>query len=418
MKKLLLVISILTAFSAVSLANGDYGTPGEFLNWGAGARSLGMGKAFTGLADDASAVYYNPAGLAQQNPYQLTLMHVILYEDTMYDFAAASVPFSGVGTFGLAYVRLGSSNFDGRSELWEARGNFDISNQAIFVSYARDIVGSLSAGINLKVIMESVYDKSGAGYGADLGLMFVPSEYVSFGLSVINLLPPAVKLDTLTETFPMVIKFGIAGKFLGERIIPTLDVEKEMSNKGLKFKMGLEVYPINDLAIRAGLDETEITFGAGYKFLKNYKVDYSLSSQELSQQLGVLGMTHRVSFTFMFGGFDVNVSAEPKIFSPVGTRKNTTLTIYASTKYPITEWELNIINEDDDVVRSYSGDDNPPASIIWDGKDDRGLPVSDGEYKCVMKAIDKNGKVNESGAESVKISSSLLNQPGTIELEE
>nr|HPI04205.1 UPF0164 family protein [Candidatus Goldiibacteriota bacterium] len=102
MKKLLLVISILTAFSAVSLAKGDYGTPGEFLNWGAGARSLGMGKAFTGLADDASAVYYNPAGLAQQNPYQLSLMHVILYEDTMYDFAAATVPFSGVGTFGLA----------------------------------------------------------------------------------------------------------------------------------------------------------------------------------------------------------------------------------------------------------------------------------------------------------------------------
>jgi hypothetical protein len=336
----------------------------------------------------------------------------------MYDFAAASVPFSGVGTFGLAYVRLGSSNFDGRSELWEAMGNFDISNQAIFISYARDIAGPLSAGINLKVIMESVFDKSGAGYGADLGLMFVPSEYVSFGLSVINVLPPAVKLDTMTETFPMVIKFGIAGKFLGERIIPTLDVEKELSNKDLKFKMGLEVYPLNDLAIRAGLDETEITFGAGYKFLKHYKVDYSLSSQELSQQLGVLGMTHRLSFTFMFGGFDVNVSAEPKIFSPVGTRKNTTLTIYASTKYPITEWELNIINEDDDVVRSYSGDDNPPVSIIWDGKDDRGLPVSDGEYKCVMKVIDKNGKVNESGAESVKISSALLNQPGTIELEE
>jgi hypothetical protein len=232
-----------------------------------------------------------------------------------------------------------------------------------------------------------------------------------------NLLPPSLKLGSTAETYPMTVKFGIAAKLLGERIIPVLDVEKEMDNKSLKFRMGLEIYPLDELALRAGMDETELTFGAGYKFLKNYKVDYSLSVQELGQAEGIFGLTHRISFTYMFGGFDVNVSADPKIFSPVGTKKNTTLTIYASTKYPITEWELNVVNEDNDVVRSYSGDDQPPASIIWDGKDDRGLPVSDGEYKCIMKVTDKNGKKIESGAASVKISSALPMQGGSIELE-
>ncbi|HDT15508.1 MAG TPA: hypothetical protein ENN55_04790, partial [Firmicutes bacterium] len=145
--------------------------------------------------------------------------------------------------------------------------------------------------------------------------------------------------------------------------------------------------------------------------MRNYIVDYSLSVQQL-------GITHRASFTFAIGGFDVTLSAEPKLFSPVGVRKTTSISIYASTKHPIIEWEINIINENDDVVRFYSGYDQPPQQIIWDGKDDRGLPVSDGEYKCVMKVIDKNRRTIQSAAETVRISSSLPLQRGTIHLEE
>ncbi len=107
MKRLLAVTAAILILTTFAFAAGDYGTPGEFLNWGAGARALGMGRAFTGLADDVAAIYYNPAGLAQQNPFQISLMHVTLFYDTMYDFAAASYPVSGIGTFGLAYIRLG-----------------------------------------------------------------------------------------------------------------------------------------------------------------------------------------------------------------------------------------------------------------------------------------------------------------------
>ena len=73
-------------------AKEDYGTPGEFLNWGAGARSLALGKAFTGLADDASAIYYNPGGLAFQNPLQITLQHVFLFYDTTVSYTHLTLP--------------------------------------------------------------------------------------------------------------------------------------------------------------------------------------------------------------------------------------------------------------------------------------------------------------------------------------
>jgi len=410
MKKFLLIIFVIILFNNL-FAKGDYGTPGEFLVWGAGARSLGMGKAFTGLSDDATAIYYNPAGLAYQNPLQISLNHVMLFYDTMFDFAAITYPVSGIGTFGAAYTRLGSTGFDGRDIQWKPLGSFDLANQAVTLSYAKDIVSWLGIGINLKLISENIFDKNAIGYGADIGLMWVPSEYFSFGLSVINALPPSIKLNETAENFPIVIKSGFALKLFGERIIPVMDIEKELSKKDLKFKFGIEGYPLQNLALRAGMDETEITFGIGYTFMKYYKFDYSLSSQEL-------GLSHRASFTLAFGGFDVNVTAEPKIFSPVGIKKTITISIYAVTKYPIKEWELNIINEDGDAIRTFSGDDKPPTSLIWDGKDDRGLPVGDGEYKIVMKVKDKNGKEIVSGAETVKISSTLPMQPGTIQLEE
>ncbi len=411
MKKAMVLITAIFTLGLTVFAAGDYGTPGEFLSWGAGARALGMGKAFTGLADDVSAIYYNPAGLAQQNPYQFTFLHVMLFENTMYDFAAASVPFSGIGTIGLAYVRLGSSEFDGRNKIWQATGKFDISNQAVLLSYARDIFGPVSGGINIKLVTESVDKKSSIGYGVDAGFFYVPAEFLSVGLSLINALPPVVKLNNSAETFPVSLKFGIAGHLIGDRIIPTLDLEQEFSKKAFKLRAGLEINPIDDLSVRAGKDETELTFGIGYRVMKNYKIDYSASMQEL-------GWTHRFAFSLAFGGFDVSMKAEPKIFSPVGVKKTTTLSIYAQTKYPAVEWELNIMNEDGDAVRSYSGDENPPPSIIWDGKDDRGLPVTDGEYRCVLKVKDKNGKVIESSPETVKISSRLPMTPGSIELEE
>jgi len=411
MKKIAALMAVLCIIPFALFAKGDYGTPGEFLNWGAGARSLGMGKAFTALADDPSAIYYNPAGLALQNPIQIALQHVFLFEDTMYDFGAATYPISGIGTFGFGYVRLGSMNFDAKDEQWTDLGKFDISDQAFILSYGREITGWLAFGINLKVVNQANFEVSSTGFGIDTGIIWSPSNYISFGLSVINALPPtSLKLVETAETYPVILKGGIALKLFGDRVMPAMDFEQEFGGRDFKFRLGIDIYPFQQLALRAGLDETEVAFGAGF-FWRPVRLDYAIG-------FGDLGFSNRLTLTFAFGGFDINLTADPKIFSPVGTRRTTTVSIYAETKYPIEEWELNILNEDGDVVRSYSGNEKPPKFVTWDGKDDRGLPVSDGEYKCVMKVKDKTGRTLESNTESVKISSSIPMQPGTIQLEE
>jgi hypothetical protein len=410
MRKILALILICAGLSVSAFAAGDYGTPGEFLSWGIGGEASGLGRAFTGLADDPSAVVYNPAGLAQQNPLQITLQHVALFYDTMFDFAAVTYPVSGVGTFAASYLRLGSTGYDSRDSNWNSSGTFGITDQAVILSYAKDLTPWLAGGLNLKLIDETVFAESGMGFGADIGFLATPNNIISIGLDLINIVPPSVKLSDTAESFPITMKLGFAFKFLGDRIIPLFDIEKEFTTQDLKFMMGVEAFPIQDLALRVGYDETEITFGAGY-LIKPVKLDYSISLQ-------TLGITNRATLTLAFGGFDINLKADPNIFSPVGVRKNTTISIYAVTKYPISEWELNIMNEDGDVVRTYSGDEKPPTSIVWDGKDDRGLPVSDGEYKLVMKVKDKNNASIESGKETVKVSSSIPMQQGTLKLEE
>lgn len=77
-------------------ANEDGGQPGAFLSYGAGARSLGMGKTFVGVADDASATYWNPAGLAQLKQNELTALHASLYERTGYSFVSYGQPLKTV----------------------------------------------------------------------------------------------------------------------------------------------------------------------------------------------------------------------------------------------------------------------------------------------------------------------------------
>lgn len=391
-------------------ATGDHGLPGDYLSYDVGARAAGMGGAMAGLADDVSAIFYNPAGLAAQNPVQFSLQHVMLFSDTMYDFLGFGMPLEGIGNIGIGAVVLYSGNFDVRDVNYQKNNNVTNSmyKGAVNFSYARDVMVGLSAGANLKVCNENIFGHTGTGVGIDIGGLYSVIPEFQVGLFVNNALSPNV----LGDTYAGQAIIGLGGRFFNDAWLLDVDVSKSFANQGFKWKAGTQVDVYESMAfVRGGVDdELRFTGGVGGKYM-NASLDYAISVE-------TLGLTHKVSLGYSFGGYEVKVSAAPKIFSPVGIKKSTTLAITATSKYTIQSWELNIKDQNGDVIKSFSGEDNPPNQVVWNGKDDRGLPAADGNFFVQLLITDVNGKVTKSNVDVVKIQSAVpLGEEQGLELQ-
>jgi hypothetical protein len=389
----------------VQAATGDHGLPGEYLTYDVGARAAGMGGAMAGLADDVSAIFYNPAGLATQNPIEIGLQHVLLFNSTMYDFLGFAMPIPDFGHIGLGLVNLNSGGFDVRDEEYQPLAISNSVDQGAFcLSYARDLTNELSLGANLKIAYENIFGHSGTGFGVDLGGLYSVIPELQVGVFINNALSPKV----LGDTYFGGATLGLGGKFFNDALLLDADVSKSFGNQGFKWKVGGQVDVYESMAfVRAGVDdELRVALGAGGKYM-NITLDYSASIE-------ALGLAHKISAGYSFGGYEVKIIANPKIFSPVGIKKTVTIGITATSKYRIQSWELNIKEQHGDVIRTFSGDDNPPNQVVWNGKDDRGLPAPDGNFMVQLLITDANGKVSKSNIESVRIQSAVpLGEEGT-----
>jgi hypothetical protein len=98
-----------------------------------------MGKAFVSIVDDASATYWNPAGLAQIDRKEITALHAILWANTIYDLVSYVGPITGIGTVGGSLARLYSGEFDGRDDKDKFTHKFSDSQTAFGVSYRKQI---------------------------------------------------------------------------------------------------------------------------------------------------------------------------------------------------------------------------------------------------------------------------------------
>ncbi len=402
---LMVLVLILSPLTPVQAATGDHGLPGEFLTYDVGARAAGMGGAMAGLADDVTAMFYNPAGLATQNPIEIGLQHVLLFNGTMFDFLGFAMPIPDFGHIGVGLINLNSGGFDMRDENYQPLPIAGMVDQgAFYLGYARDLTNELSVGANLKVIYENDFGHTGTGIGIDVGGLVSLIPELQVGVFLNNALSPKV----LGDTYFGGATLGLGGKFFNEALLLDADVSKSFGNQGFKWKVGGQVDVYESMAfVRAGLDdEMRVAVGVGGKYL-NITLDYATSIEPL-------GLAHKISAGYSFGGYEVHILATPKIFSPVGIKKTTTFALTATSKYRIQSWELNVKDQNGDVIRTFSGEDNPPNQVVWNGKDDRGLPAPDGNFMAQLLITDANGKVTKSNMESVRIQSAVpLGEEGT-----
>jgi hypothetical protein len=157
----------------------------EFLNIGAGSRAFGMGGAQVASVSDATAGYWNPAGLtAVKNDPSLSLMHAEYFAGIgKYDFGALAIPVANnKRTIGISFLRFAVDDIPNTLYLIEPDGSVNYANlrsfssadYAVILSVAQKIKEtenkSMSMGVNAKVIHRKVGSFATAwGFGLDVG---------------------------------------------------------------------------------------------------------------------------------------------------------------------------------------------------------------------------------------------------------
>jgi hypothetical protein len=146
----------------------------QFLKIGVGARAEGMGQAFVGVADDASALYWNPAGLARLEGSHASFHRLQWPAEIGYDYLGFSHRLSDRWALGLAYGQLSTGEMPLTSETHpDGDGRtFTFTDQALQLSAALRLTHQFSFGASLKYVREDIAETTMDGWLMDLGTYY------------------------------------------------------------------------------------------------------------------------------------------------------------------------------------------------------------------------------------------------------
>jgi len=272
----------LAAILLGALALGAFGYEGSIVfQGGLGAKALGMGGAFSALADDGTVALWNPAGiLAFGENAWIGGATSQLFGMVGYQYVGGGFSFAGYG------IGLGWAN--------ASAGEYYSANA--FMGTVGVKIGDFGwVGANLKYYMEKI-TQDYSGFGFDLGVIIPVMPELSIAV-VAKDLGASIKGQTVTPVYVA----GLAGKLLDGALILGTDLELTSAFAVKNFRAGLGFQLIENLGIRAGLvvpefkfDKYYVTVGAGFS-LGGLSVDaaYVLSSE--------IGESLVLSATFLFG---------------------------------------------------------------------------------------------------------------------
>lgn len=143
----------------------------QFLKIGVGARAMGMGETFVAVANDASTLYWNPAGLTNLKTISLSLSHSAWFADISHDFVGLAIPWGNSNVLGLSAIALNTSEQEVTTiNQPDGAGIFyDVSDIAIGISYARALTDRFSTGVTLKYIQQNAYNETANSIAFDIG---------------------------------------------------------------------------------------------------------------------------------------------------------------------------------------------------------------------------------------------------------
>lgn len=181
---------LIVMIGSVVQAQSKVGTSAApFLGIAVGPKGIALGGAFVAIANDATALYYNPGAVAQQQGSQFMVSHTGWLVDTKFDWVGVSINLDGGSTVGVSITQLNygeeivtTEDFqDGTGETWTA------ADIAIGLSYARNLTDRFSIGGTAKYIQQKIWNESASTFALDVGLKYVTDfNGMTIGMSISN----------------------------------------------------------------------------------------------------------------------------------------------------------------------------------------------------------------------------------------
>lgn len=249
-----------------------------------GVRPQGMGGAFTAVADEATAIHWNPAGLAQLKQRHANTFYKQLFGNSGIHNVTldVSIPYKKWGTFGLSYQQIGSE--------WQ-------KERAITLSHGINLTKELAFGYNIIGYHLDV-ERFGSQmtYGVDLGFLATVYRRWRLGAFMHNINKPEFEGETNAKyDLPRLMSVGISYTPLSG-IITSVDILKEIG-EDTRFAFGQEFQILDPyLTVRAGVQTAPVRYSGGFtvSIVKGLHLDYAITNHEK------LPMTHQFGIGYKF----------------------------------------------------------------------------------------------------------------------
>jgi hypothetical protein len=295
------ILTILLQSTVSSWGSTTGTTSADILKIPVGARATGMGEAYVAQAEDVSALYWNPAGLALMQERQASFTYTQLLKDLKYQNAGIGIPLEN-GAIGANLTYLSYGDIQGYDLGGNPTGNQDAFSAVATVGAAW-LGSQWSAGINAKGIQEKLADEKATTVGFDVGGNLIYPKPVLGGTirlgAVVANLGQGLKFIDQRDPLPTTWKVGVAAvQMMNRKLNLSLDYAKPRDEDGI-VSGGAEYWIGHFLALRTGYaaSHTEgsgIRAGVGIR-VKKVNFDYAYAG------FGDLGMTHRYELSFRFG---------------------------------------------------------------------------------------------------------------------
>ncbi|MFH0946890.1 MAG: PorV/PorQ family protein [Planctomycetota bacterium] len=233
-----------------------------FLKIGTGARPTAMGEAYTALADDVNALYYNPGGLARLPKRELGATHTEWLLGTKFDFIGYAHPTS-LGTFGLGLTRLTGGDQEGRDANRQATAGFAASDTAYALAFSRRLDnGGTSLGTSLKFLQSRIGSYSASTFAMDFGAQRqLKSRPMTLGVSLLNV-GQGMRYLSQRDPLPLTMSAGAAYR-LGGVLQMAVDVRHEVPDRRTSVGIGTEYAVFPSFALRMGYGSGLVDAGSG-----------------------------------------------------------------------------------------------------------------------------------------------------------